>query len=314
VTPQLAVKAKRNKAGLSDGAVTGIGLGDLDSAEVVDISSINIDDAYQRALRHELVNRIGRDFDIVKAGPILLSAREDGSLWCVDGQHRMMGALQAGETEIFAHVVHGLTQAQEADLRLARNDRKGDSVQEKFRTRLVMGEEKVHRMVELVEQQHTMINVENPNIRHGVNAITTLEMLYDIDGTGVWMTRVIHTLREAYAVDDGDTLDPSTLSANMLKAVAWFLGQHVDPGELRYSDFVNRLASVDVDDIRRKAVSHKAANGGATWLNYYRAIVEIWNFKRSDSKKLRWKTIGSVAQLGSETPAHRHYAWGPRAS
>jgi len=137
--PFKAKPKKGSRTGLSDAAVTGMDLNGLGSAEIVGIEWINVDGAYQRDLRHDLVNKIAREYDIVKAGAILLSVREDGTLWCVDGQHRLAGAQQSGETEIFAHVVHNLTQAEEAELRLARNERRSDTIAEKFRTRLVMG-------------------------------------------------------------------------------------------------------------------------------------------------------------------------------
>src|SRR5262245_47300261 len=99
---------KQKRIQVSKDAIKGIELNGLGSAEVLPIAEIIVDPDYQRALRHDLVNKIGREYDIVKAGPILVS-RRGGKYYCVDGQHRLAGALQAGETEIFAHVVHGLT-------------------------------------------------------------------------------------------------------------------------------------------------------------------------------------------------------------
>jgi len=293
--------------GLSAAAVKGIdfGVDELGSAEIITIEQINVDDDYQRDLRHAFVNQLAQGYDIVKAGAILVNERGDGVLWCVDGQHRMAAALQAGETEIFAHVLHGKTKEQEAEIRLARNNRKSDTMQEKFRTRLVMGEEKAHRMVEIVEQHGTKINLMPVNYV-GINAIATLELLYDIDGNGVWLGRVLRLIQEAYGEEVSDAtgetysgMTPQTCSSSMMKAVCWFLAQHVDHREVTYADFVERLGAAGVDDIRRKAVSHKAANGGAMWLNYYRSLVEIWNFRRSDSKKIKWKTIGSITRLGA---------------
>jgi hypothetical protein len=286
-----------SKSGLTSAAVTGIDLGGFGSAEVLEIDLIQIDPDYQRDLRHDLINKIGREYDIVKAGPILVSERADGTLMCVDGQHRMLGAKQAGETEVFANVVHGLTQEQEAELRLARNDRRPDTIYEKFRTRLVMGDKKAHRIVELVRQQGSEVNL-SPSTSTGINGIATLELLYDIDGTGVWLTRAMRCIREAFATEDR-SLSPDEFSASMLKAVTWFLAQHVDSREVPYEKFVERLGVHDVHDIRRKAVSHKAAMGGSQWLNYYRALVELWNFKRREEHMLRWKTIGSMTTLGA---------------
>lgn len=302
--PLKAKPKKGSREGLSDGAITGLNLNGLGSAEIVAIEYINVDSDYQRDLRHDLVNEIARNWDIVKAGAILLSVREDGTLWCVDGQHRLAGAEQAGESEIFAHVVHNLTQGQEAELRLARNVRRSDTIAEKFRTRLVMGDVAAHHIMELVGQQATELNLV-PNSNHGINAIATVEMLYTLDGEGVWLVRVLRAIREAYSEGEdsyADGLDPAmnpdTCSTSMLKSVCWFLAQHIDSHEIPYGEFITRMGQLGPEDIRRKAVSHKAANGGALWLNYYRALVEMWNFRRSDAKKIKWKTIGSITRLG----------------
>jgi hypothetical protein len=290
---------RTSKKGLSSAAVNGIAFDqdNLGSAEVVEIAQINIDPEYQRGLRHDLVNEISRDYNMVKAGPILVSERDDGSLWAVDGQHRMVGAQNAGETEIFAHVVHGLSQAQEAELRLARNNRKSDTMQEKFRSRLTMGDQKAHQMVEVVRQQGTEINM-TPLSYKGINAISTLEAIYDVDGTGVWLARTIRFIKEAVGVE---SLNPDTLSASMMKAVAWFIDRHIDSKEASWNEMVERVGAAGVEDIRRKAVSHKAANGGPMWINYYRSLVELWNFRRSEKNKILWKTTGSLQQLGSDS-------------
>jgi hypothetical protein len=304
MTPQLNVKPSKKKAGLSEGAVTGLNLGDLGSAEVLTIATINVDPEYQRDLRHSLVNRIGRQYDIVKAGAILCNERTEedgGGLWCVDGQHRMAGAVQAGEKEIFAHVTHGLSVEQEAELRLARNDRMPDSVYEKFRTRLVMGDPKAERMLEIVEKHGTTINTA-PQGSSGINAVAAVEALYDAgDGVGEWLDRVLSVLTEAY----GENRGPEVLSSNLMKATAWFIAQHFAFGEASHADLIERLNMFGPDDIKRKAIAHKAAMGGSDWVNYYRALVELYNFRRTDAKKLKWKTVGSISQLGTYGKANR---------
>lgn len=297
-------RAKSVMSKVTDQATKGIELNGLGSAEVLPIDSIIVDPEYQRDLRHDLVNKIARNYDIVKAGPILVSDR-DGVLYCVDGQHRIAGALQAGETEIFAHVVHGLTQEQEAELRLARNDRRSDSTYEKFRTRLVMKDPKAERMMEICEQLGAPINLE-PNMHAGINALSTVEQLYDIDGTGVWLQRVLRCLKEAF----GDELGGRNVSVSMMKATAWFIDRHVDRREVGWSDYVGKIGQVGVEDLDRKARAHKAAMGGSLWLNYYRAMVETWNFGRREGNKLHWKVQGSVKQLGGQTDGGKSWPAG----
>jgi hypothetical protein len=289
----MAKKDNNTQQGITSQAIKGMDLNAAGSAEVLRIADIQIDPDYQRSLRHDLVEKIRKEWDIVKAGPILVSQRDDGTLWCVDGQHRMIGAQLAGETEIFAHVVHGLNKEQEAGLRLARNDRRSDNMFEKFRTRLVMGDPKAHSIVGICHQFNLQIN-EVANAYSGINAIAALEILYDVDH-GTTLTKVLKALSEAYGPDE---LFGRTIGSSMMKAVAWFLDRHVAHHEVKYSEFIARLKSTDVDDIDRKARSSKAALGGALWINYYRAIVEIWNFRRSDNHKLTWKTQGGMSTLG----------------
>jgi hypothetical protein len=282
--------------GLSKVASAGLNLRDAGSAEVLPIDQINVDPEYQRTLRHDLVEKIRREWDIVKAGPILVSQRQDGTLWCVDGQHRMVGAQGAGETEIFAHVVHGLTKEEEAALRLARNDRRSDNTFEKFKTRLVMGDPVAHRLVELAHQFHTQINLE-ASAYVGINCIAAVEQLYNIDYGSV-LTKVFKALSDAYGED---ALHGRVVSVAMLKSVAWFNDRHVERHEANYSEFIERLSTVGVDDIDRRARSHKAALGGSLWLNYYRALVEVWNFRRQDKNKLEWRVQGSITTMGGDS-------------
>lgn len=294
----------------TDEAVKILDLDRAGSAEVVPIDKIMVDTAYQRSMRWAFVNEIAKEYDIVKAGPILVSERPEGTLWCIDGQHRLAAAQMAGETHIFAHVVHGLSQEQEAEQRLARNNRKADTTQEKFRTRLVMGEKKAHQIVALLHLHGTCLNVETPRSDIGINAIATVEQLYDVDDKGVWLSRTLKFLNEAFpetprhsggSVDMKSGLNPQTASGSMLKAVAWFIDRHIDTREARWEEAASRIGAAGPEDLRRKAVSHKAAQGGAMWLNFYRALVEVFNFRRTEAGRLQWKTIGSMRTLGDDS-------------
>lgn len=292
----MSARKPPGKKGLTSVAIKGIDLNGFGSAEVIPIAAIQIDITYQRSLRHDLVNRIARAWDIVKAGPILVSERDDGSLWCVDGGHRMAGALQAGEEEIFAHVVHGLTCEEEAELRLARNDRKSDTQFEKFQTRLAMGDPIVEAISETVLQNGTKVNL-SPQTYNGINALACLETLYNVDGQGIVLGRTLRFIRESFG---SEQLNPTTCSVSMMKASAWFIDRHIDGHEAQWVEMTDRVGTLGIEDIRRKAVSHKAANGGSLWINYYRAMVEIWNFRRQDKSKITWKTQGSITTLGDE--------------
>lgn len=275
---------------------TAVDFGEWGSAEALSIEGLNIDPSYQRTLRHDLVRNIAEHFSKEKAGPILVNRRSDGTLWVVDGQHRMTGADQAGEKTILANVVAGLSEQQEAELRLARNDRRSDTIYEKFRTRLVMGDETAHRLVEIAHQFDTQINLE-ANMNKGINSIAATEQLYRLD-YGASLMKVLKALQDMF-LEDGGGLHGRNVTFAMIKSTYWFLDRHVVSKEANYNEWIERVARVGVHDLDRKARGYKAAMGGSLWLNYYRAMVEVYNFNRQEKNKLEWKTTGSAGVLGS---------------
>lgn len=74
-------------------------------------------DLYQRPLESR-VNSIAKNWDIRQARPLVLSLREDGSLWVIDGNHTRTAALKVyGEdAELPAIIYDGLTPEDEAEL------------------------------------------------------------------------------------------------------------------------------------------------------------------------------------------------------
>lgn len=62
-------------------------------------SDIGIPEEYQRELLAAHCREIAVHWDWRKYQPITVSMRPDGSFWCVDGQHRLSGALLRGDID-----------------------------------------------------------------------------------------------------------------------------------------------------------------------------------------------------------------------
>lgn len=62
---------------------------------------LNIDDAYQRSIdtgpSRSLIQKIAKAWDWRMCLPLVVSKREDGSLWVLDGQHRLAAARVRGD-------------------------------------------------------------------------------------------------------------------------------------------------------------------------------------------------------------------------
>jgi hypothetical protein len=83
--------------------------------EKVWVSQLNLGPAYQRDISMTRVRKIVREYSPVLFDPIVVSWRKDGTMWVVDGGHRVTAARIMGFPEIEAKLLEGLTDQQEAE-------------------------------------------------------------------------------------------------------------------------------------------------------------------------------------------------------
>ena len=274
--------------------------GDVGEMRVVKIADLKIDHLYQRDLIAAVVEKIARDYDIVTAGTIVVSERDSGELFIVDGQHRTAGALRAGETEILAQVLTGMSAEDEARLRLQGNFKRTDTIYENFRARLFANDEVALGMRKIAELEETQFNMAPNESAHGINAIASAEAIYRSDGTGQKLREVLNALRQAFGA-----LDSRKASSANMKGIAWFLDRH--DAEIDRERFFDRLRLQGTAALHRMAVNHKAAMGGAMWLNVYRAMVEVYNHGLQDKNRLEWRTNRATVQYKGEGPHGREF-------
>lgn len=74
------------------------------------------DKRYQRSTDSNRAFRISRGLDLNRLKIITVSERRNGKFAVIDGGHRVEALRLAGWTEVWAHVLHGLTRAEEARL------------------------------------------------------------------------------------------------------------------------------------------------------------------------------------------------------
>lgn len=84
--------------------------------KTVAVNNLNIDQSYQRSLSTVSVKKMAKDFKVDLLALPLVSVRRDGSMWVIDGQHRVAAAKLASVPTIDARLVSGLTQEEEAQM------------------------------------------------------------------------------------------------------------------------------------------------------------------------------------------------------
>jgi len=267
------------------------GNGHLGTIEVLDIDELSIDGSYQRDLVQKLVDDIAVSYDPLTAGVVLVSRREDESLYIVDGQHKVAGAKQAGNQTVLSLVVNGLRPEDEAKLRLAANVKRADTALEKYKARRASGDPDVAGIDNACAAFGVKVN-ESPVGHSGINGVTTLQHLWEVDGSGEALRNVFQVVQDAWGAPEGQYA-----GAAMLKGIAFFLLKHpeADRGRL-----IDRMKTEGPAALKRSASNHRVALGGSTWLNVYRALVEAYNFRLGEGSKLEWRTGGWTSVLGTK--------------
>lgn len=272
--------------------------------EEVPLAKLQVDYSYQRDVSEVLVDEIANNWDIVASELILVSNRGTrqkggdirGGLFIVNGQHRSKAALKMGMDKIPARVIDlrkvDDPAAIEAGFRLKTNVRLGDRPLERFKAQLRSGDEQSIAIRDLLTRLGTEINTQ-PNPETGINAVVTVEIIYQMDD-GKMLKDVLELIKDVWKYPGGK----HTNSA-LLKGLAWFIAKHADESER--GRLVTKLQSVGLTALESRARTIGLTMGGSLWVNYYRAIVDLYNEQLRDKRRLQWKLRGnrSLAKGGA---------------
>lgn len=263
----------------------------------VSLDDLQVDRTYQRDPSMTLVDTIADNWDEVASELLLISNRgtrpEDsdvkGGLWIVNGQHRSLAARKKGIKSVDARIIdlsdHPDPAAVEAVFRLRTNVRMGDKSIERFKAQLRAGNEESVAIEKLLARYDTEINVEGPSREGGINAVSTVEKLYRVDGGGL-LSEVLELVRDTYGSIAG-----RAASGPVLTAFGWFILKHGEKAER--SRVISQLKSVGLEALDRRGRTIASTMGGTLWMNYYRAIVDFYNDRLQDKSKLEWKLRGA---------------------
>lgn len=244
----------------------------------LDIMKIN--PLAQRDLNQARVDRLVTEFDPEHMGHPTVSMR-DGSAFVIDGQHRIE-ALKAwlGEWQgqsVMCEVYEGLSEADEADLFLRRNDYLAVHAFDRFRTAVNAGRE-AEADIDRIVRAHGLV-VSRDAIPGAVAAVGTLRRIYHRHGPST-LARTLEITRDAFG-------DPG-LTAPVLDGIGLLCGRY--NGELDKDTAVQKLAKVNggvngllgaAERLRRQTGNYKSHCVAA-------AAVEIINSGRGGQKLPSW--------------------------
>lgn len=267
--------------------------------EEIKLASLRVDHSYQRDISETLVDEISENWDVVAAELITVSDRgprtkddlTDGGLFIVNGQHRSKAAQKRGQETIWARVID-LKNPQkfpdpgaiEAGFRLKTNVKLSDRPLERFKAQLRAGNEESAKIVEILKKFGTEINaVPTPEV--GINCISTIETIYRYDDGGL-LTDTLEVIRDTWK-----TVGGKNAQAALLKGISWFIDKHSDDTDR--TRLVSKMQAMGMGALESRARTIGLTMGGSLWVNYYRALVDLYNEQLRERNRIDWALRGS---------------------
>lgn len=219
---------------------------DFGTHEIVDPFKIVVDHLYQRQEKLALVEHIAGSFDPMRFGRPLCFKRQNGMLYCIDGQQRIAAAKLAGLRQIPVVSFDIVGVEREAEVFVAINEaRKALSPLEKHKGKVVAKDPAALQIERAVEKAGFSIgsNYESPRSISAIGALGYAHNLIGEDG----IVQLLTAEREAW----GD--DKKALNVQILRALADIIDAQAKNGGYSRSRLVTALKRTTPARLLRKA-------------------------------------------------------------
>lgn len=250
--------------------------------ESVEVSQLQIDQLVQRYIVESAARKLEREWDHNEIGTLVVSQREDGTYWVIDGQHRLFVAKKKSYKHLDCEVWHGLTRAQEARkfIRLNR-DRRAPSAFDEYRVGLEAAEPieiKMHAQATACGLDFSL-NASS----HMISAVKTCHRIVRMDKQDYGLLReTLQVVERAY----GKTA--VSWDGMLLEAVARIINLNRKTLDIR------RLAEVvlprrKVVTWKRDALDYRPGGGGSVSrsIALSRIIRDEYNKRLSAAKRIK---------------------------
>lgn len=219
------------------------------------LGDLKFDPAYQRvgSLNQQRINEIAKNFDPAAVGTLLVSERNDDSLWVIDGMHRALAMIKAFDEDARARctVFIGMTLEQEARAFYMQTRRTSVTPVNQFQARLISGETVAVELQRIISRWG--YSVANVKMGKSIKAINTLDEIYRRHG-GATVERIMSII--GMALDDLNESPDMSLMTGVLEMLLRY--------EINDERLSTTIRNLDRAKLRRDAVAINELLGGRT--------------------------------------------------
>lgn len=241
------------------------------------IKYLQTDYSYQSPVIESQVKNIMKNFDSKSLHSIVVSEREDGSYFIIDGQHRVVALMRMGFTSIEATVHKGLTPVEEAEMYRNINERKMKSKNAFAKADLKSGVKYAVEIDEVVNRAGLIVDYEKSQrtFKH-IKAYDALKAVYQKYGK----EHLYKTLITATHIFGGTHKE---IQAWTIRGLAEFLDVFDEMDEKRLK---KSMASITFEEFKRKNNQKKLETGNTAQKSLPFTLVDIYNRQLTKDKRL----------------------------
>lgn len=241
--------------------------------EKVVINQLGVDETYQRPVSKAKVNKIVKNFNPIGMGPILVSEREDGSLWIFDGQHRVEALKILGELVWEVTIYSGMTLKDEATaFRLLQEGSKANAA-ERYVSELAAGVEETLTIENALNQIGFTVDRNTNN--YTIQAADTVKEIYRNGGPKL-LKDTICLIRDALGTQR------KNYTRVIMIGVSQFIKEYPEQDR---NWIVKKLSQEGLISFKNKIEDYSRATGSTKKVATVKTLVRIYNHNKS--KKLQ---------------------------
>lgn len=244
------------------------------------ISQMKISPKAQATFNKSRAEKIASDFDLEALGFLVVSER-NGEWYVVDGQHRRAALMLMGweDQQVQCEAYEGLTEAEEAELFLRRNEKRNPTAFDKFRVEITAGRDEATDINRVV--MGTGLKISTDGEVRSISSIGSLRKVYELGGPVV-LGRSLRILKDAF---EGDAL---RFRAELINGMGLVCQRY--NGTLDDEAAIARLSTVrgGAASILRKSNNYKLSTGHSNPHCAAAAIVDALNAAKGGRKLPSW--------------------------
>lgn len=248
----------------------------------VAVGDLRIDPQAQRTLNEARAQRIASNIVPEAIGLIMVSQRDDGGLYIVDGQHRARACQLAGISMVKAEIHHGLTVDQEAILFLIKNrESHKPRPLDEYHVGLTGGVSLFVDTDEILKKHGLSIGSTSTN---GVGAVSGILRITERFGAPI-LDRTLWVAEQAFG------RSPETWDGMILGGIGQFLGRWGDMVEDK--ELARKMLALGTAAKWRAEILTEASRGGFTnsgtgsrVTTAYKLVTNAWNKGRRAANQI----------------------------